>query len=178
MKQNEDFTYLEHATDEELLRFVGQIETAGLLMAPKNLKEQVLRQVAEEETKQSVQIRKHTQVISKQTKTVKPQGVQKPKTKHNKRAELILYSIKITSAVAAAIFFISISNPQASNTMAAERTTQAFNTQETKVQQLTSYLNSATNELCVGLNRFSANIMRKDWERGEYIEKIKEVREQ
>lgn len=135
MKPNEDFTYLQDASEEELLKFIREIETAGLVTAPGNLKEQILKQVENEDKK----------------------------PKRNKRVELFWYSVKIASAAAAAIFFISIIEPQTSYTLAAKVNMQESGHQEPKVQKLASFMNSATNELCGSLNRFSANIMRREW---------------
>lgn len=132
MEKKEDFSYLYDAADEELMKFIGEIEEAGLMTAPKSLKENVLEQVNAEQMKASVK---------------KSSGAKKP---FNKQKEFVLYSIKIASAVAAAIFLMGVINFESSFK-------QISVTDAPKVE-ITGFLNDAVSQVGVGLNEISTKL--------------------
>lgn len=154
MKHQEDFTYLQDATEEELLKFIGEIETAGLLAAPINLKEEIFKQIETEEAKHN----KNEKTI---LEPIKGQKCISKQNKHNKKVELILYSLKVAVAVAVAIFFTSMIEPRTSYKVETNLLTQDSAIQKPK--KLTTFLNETTTEICVKLNSFSNNLVRGEW---------------
>lgn len=134
MEKKEDFSYLYDAADEELMKFISGIEEAGLMTAPKSLKENVLKQVGEEQMKVSATIKKPSDM----------------KKSFNKRKEFVVYSIKIASAVAAAIFLLCVMN--------LEGSFKRISAEDAPRKEITVLLNDAVSQVGVGLNEISTKI--------------------
>lgn len=119
-------------SDEQLNAFITYIEENEMLKAPKNLKEKIIQESRNKE----VQIQE-------------PQKITAPKTKKiSAKAQFFLYSLKISAAVAAAVFLLAFIDTDS---------TPAFSMPKQNMERKTivSILNEKSNEWSGKLNQFS-----------------------
>lgn len=119
-------------SDEQLNAFITYIEENEMLKAPKNLKEKIIQESRNKE----VQIQE-------------PQKITAPKTKKmSAKAQFFLYSLKISAAVAAAVFLLAFIDTD---------TTPVFSMPKQNMERKTivSILNEKSNEWSGKLNQFS-----------------------
>lgn len=114
-------------SDEQMDAFIAYIEENEMIQAPKNLKEKILKESRKEE------IQAKTEHKRKKTST---------------KAQFFIYSLKISAAVAAAVFLLAFINTDS---------TPAFSAPKKDVERKTvvTYLNEKSNEWSGKLNQFS-----------------------
>ncbi len=121
-------------SDVELARFIQIIENKAMLTAPRYLKENIIN-----ESKQLT------------TKMIKKSNALSLKL------QLLLYSLKISSAVVGAIFLLGVI--QMNSTQIAKAINRPIQMKETSVQSITETLNEKSNAVSSALYNFSSNLI-------------------
>ncbi len=121
-------------TEAELAKFIQGIENEAMLTAPRHLKENILNKSIQPGTK-----------IARQSKTL------------SAKMQLMLYSLKISAAVAGAIFLLGVI--QIDSSQMAQVVNKPIKEQKESTQSVTETLNEKSNAVSSALNNFSSNLI-------------------
>lgn len=121
-------------SDVELARFIQIIENKAMLTAPRYLKENIINESKQLTTK-----------MMKKSNTL------------SLKLQLLLYSLKISSAVVGAIFLLGVI--QMNSTQIAKAINRPIQMKETSVQSITETLNEKSNAVSSALYNFSSNLI-------------------
>ncbi len=121
-------------TDVELAKFIQMIENDAMLTAPRRLKENILDESMQLATK-----------IVKKSNTI------------SIKMQLLLYSLKISAAVAGAIFLLGVI--QIDSSLIAQAVNKPIKEQKETTQSVTETLSEKSNAVSSALNNFSSNLI-------------------
>ncbi len=114
-------------SDEQIDAFIAYIEENEMIQAPKNLKEKILQESRNEEI---------------QFKTAHKMK------KASAKAQFVIYSLKISAAVAAAVFLLAFINTDSTPALSVPK-------QDMERKTVVNFLNEKSNEWSGKLNQFS-----------------------
>lgn len=114
-------------SDEQIDAFIAYIEENEMIQAPRNLKEKILQESRNEE----IQIKTAHKMKKASAKT-----------------QFVIYSLKISAAVAAAVFLLAFINTDSTPALSVPK-------QDMERKTVVNFLNEKSNEWSGKLNQFS-----------------------